>query len=109
MQKLVYNLLTKIFTLKFSREELALLLGCEKNDKRCRKKVKDVEVQHLLSTSILIFPYYQGDPTIFNKLLYPHLEITKSFEGIIILHSPLFCLSFKQFEGGCGITRTNFI
>ena len=41
----------------------------------------------------------------FNKVLYPHLETTNSFEGIIIPHLPLCCLSFKQCERGCGITR----
>jgi hypothetical protein len=62
-----------------------------------------------MSTSSLTFPYYQGDPTIFNKVHYPHLETTNSFEGIIILHPSLFCFSFKQCERGCGITRTNLI
>jgi hypothetical protein len=75
----------------------------------CESRIRDEEVNIDLPTSGLTFPYYQGDPTIINKVHYPHLEATYLFEGIIILHPPLFCLSFKQCEGGCGITRTNFI
>jgi hypothetical protein len=62
-----------------------------------------------LSYSSPIIPSFGGDPTIFNKVNYPHLETINSFEGIIIPHPPLCCLSFNQCEGRCGITRTNFI
>jgi hypothetical protein len=43
-----------------------------------------------LSTSSLIFPYYQGDPTIFNKVLYPQLEFSDSFQIIIIVRPPFY-------------------
>jgi hypothetical protein len=43
------------------------------------------------------------------QFLISQLETTNSFEGIIIPHPPLCCLTFKQCKGGCGIKRTNVI
>ncbi len=57
-----------------------------------------------LLTSSPTIPSNWPGPTIFNKVQYPHLETTNSFEGIIIPHPPICCHSFKQCEGGCGIT-----
>ena len=40
-------------------------------------------------TCSLIFPYYQWDPTIFNKVLHPQLETNISLKGHLILHTLL--------------------
>jgi hypothetical protein len=32
-------------------------------------------------------------------VLYPQIEFNNSFQGIVILHPSLCCLTFKQFEG----------
>jgi hypothetical protein len=45
-----------------------------------------------LSTSSATIPFNWDDRTIFNKMFYPHLVTTNSFEGIIIPH-PHLCSS----------------
>ena len=47
------------------------------------------DLKNLLLTCSLIFPYYQGDPTIFNKVLLSQLDNTFWFEGLLIFHTLL--------------------